>query len=246
MTTCVIANILADFFTGIFDSLRIHRFIVCCVKQRRMCAVYLKVLACILAQWLVEIVIANYAMWLHSFFAMVFCVTRILYTIDIINCGHASCQYPASGQQYSSMFASIVLTWSMEICCTIVDNIFAHNMWIITDICKIMLMCVLHGIYTFNAYWHYRGIDLQHQIVFYEIMWPYFVGYGAVLAVLRLAQCMVGYNILLAIMIIMPFITHERKPLPRDYPAINFGVPVAITARVCKIMLRGIRACCVL
>ena len=105
-----------------------------------------------------------------------------------------------------------------------------NRLYLIINICE---LTIYHSFYCFNNLWQCERKLIKSRIIQYEKLWPYYMGYGFVAA---LIYCMthkmiwVGvYNIYMSYLIMVPFIIQKYQPCENSYPKINMHIFVILT-----------------
>ena len=239
-------DIIIDFFLGVFFSLRFDLFAKIIYTNERLQKLILKIIKyniilhfapyvvfCLLG-WLFDIslmVILDIFAYPINIFSVFF---HLLHYMDLMNMVNKYSSKTANNREGTMNQLSLTITISIYqlvifLTTTIINLIFYDRIYLLAIILNLLILSIYHSFYCFNNLWQYKKIKMFHRIDMHEKLWPYYIGYGTIVAILYMYignPIILGiYNLYMILIISVPFLMDPIYPGKNiSYPSINLTI----------------------
>lgn len=238
-------NIIQDYLLGIVNSLRLDLLIHPLYHNMKLRKLFYKIckynfILHFFPLILVQLLESIFHTTLTSFLSLIiypinlFTVFfHILHYMDLVN---IVCIYTKKTSKVLDILELLSLAITISIyqiviylTTTIIYLIFYDNLYFLAVCTNFIILTIYHSFYCFNNLWQYKHINMSHRIDMHEKLWPYYLGYGTIATIIytytRHPYFMGFYNIYMALIIAIPFLTKTKYPTKENlYPKINLTI----------------------
>lgn len=250
-------EIIYDFFGGLFNSFKINLFVKELLKNSKLLKLVSKIFFYNFIFYFLPTIFLNIIYYIFGItlfrimpvinviITIISDVFHMLHYIDLINIISKNISKNDSNVMppLELVSLSIIMTIYQIVIYLVVEIInitFNQKIWFISSILNFIILTIYHSFYCYNNLWHYKKIEMHHRIIMHEKLWPYYIGYGTIAALIYQNMdhhfIVFIYNIYLVLIIFLPFFIEPKYPSEKknypNYPSINLKIFSYITSKI--------------
>ena len=190
----MLMDIIYDFFSGIFESLRFDIFISGILKNAKLRSICWKLLTFnvmvhiiphIIFDFLGIHYITNNIVTIINLWSTIF---HIIYFVDLAKINYnpiISTKTDISAIDTATVICTMVIyQFTISISNILCGYIFYHNIFYILHLINYVLTTIYHSFCYYNNRWQQDHINIPQRIHHYETRWIYYFGYGTIATIL--------------------------------------------------------------